>query len=152
MRLRYIYFCRDGLTSHLCFDLSFFRWYRAPEVMLTFKEYTRAIDIWSVGCVLAEMVTGKPLFPGRDCTSSNCPSIGISWAYPFPLQITTNFRSFLMCLAHLLSTISTQSLRNGQESIYAHCHSGRRNHLVPCSQERTRRYVHEGTAMHRRMY
>ena len=45
------------------------RWYRAPEVMLTFKEYTRAIDIWSVGCVLAEMLSGKPLFPGRDCTS-----------------------------------------------------------------------------------
>ena len=44
-----------------------FRWYRAPEVMLTFKEYTRAIDIWSVGCVLAEMLSGKPLFPGRDC-------------------------------------------------------------------------------------
>jgi|SRR5882762_504879 len=45
------------------------RWYRAPEVMLTFKEYTRAIDIWSVGCVLAEMLSGKPLFPGRDCES-----------------------------------------------------------------------------------
>ena len=43
------------------------RWYRAPEVMLTFKEYTRAIDVWSVGCVLAEMLSGKPLFPGRDC-------------------------------------------------------------------------------------
>jgi len=42
------------------------RWYRAPEVMLTFKEYTRAIDVWSVGCVLAEMLNGKPLFPGRD--------------------------------------------------------------------------------------
>ncbi|CAL1699832.1 unnamed protein product [Somion occarium] len=42
------------------------RWYRAPEVMLTFKEYTRAIDIWSVGCVLAEMLSGNPLFPGRD--------------------------------------------------------------------------------------
>lgn len=34
--------------------------------MLTFKEYTRSIDIWSVGCVLAEMLSGKPLFPGRD--------------------------------------------------------------------------------------
>jgi len=42
------------------------RWYRAPEIMLTFKEYTKAIDIWSVGCVLAEMLSGKPLFPGRD--------------------------------------------------------------------------------------
>ncbi|PWN48461.1 putative MAP kinase Kpp2 [Violaceomyces palustris] len=42
------------------------RWYRAPEIMLTFKEYTKAIDIWSVGCILAEMLSGKPLFPGRD--------------------------------------------------------------------------------------
>lgn len=45
----------------------YLRWYRAPEVMLTFKEYTRAIDIWSVGCILAEMLSAKPLFPGRDC-------------------------------------------------------------------------------------
>ncbi|KAG5518124.1 hypothetical protein PMAC_003310 [Pneumocystis sp. 'macacae'] len=42
------------------------RWYRAPEIMLTFKEYTKAIDIWSVGCILAEMLSGKPLFPGKD--------------------------------------------------------------------------------------
>lgn len=42
------------------------RWYRAPEIMLTFKQYTKAIDIWSVGCILAEMLTCRPLFPGRD--------------------------------------------------------------------------------------
>jgi mitogen-activated protein kinase 1/3 len=53
-------------VSFLSFN-AHYRWYRAPEVMLTFKEYTRAIDIWSVGCVLAEMLNGKPLFPGRDC-------------------------------------------------------------------------------------
>ena len=46
------------------------RWYRAPEIMLTFKEYTKAIDVWSVGCILAEMLSGKPLFPGKDC---KCP-------------------------------------------------------------------------------
>ena len=46
------------------------RWYRAPEIMLTFKEYTKAIDVWSVGCILAEMLNGKPLFPGKDCKSS----------------------------------------------------------------------------------
>ena len=45
------------------------RWYRAPEIMLTFKEYTKAIDVWSVGCILAEMLNGKPLFPGKDCKS-----------------------------------------------------------------------------------
>ena len=42
------------------------RWYRAPEIMLTFREYTTAMDIWSCGCILAELVSGKPLFPGRD--------------------------------------------------------------------------------------
>ncbi|KAI0257573.1 CMGC/MAPK protein kinase [Lactifluus subvellereus] len=42
------------------------RWYRAPEIMLSFKMYTKAIDIWAVGCILAEMLTGQPLFPGRD--------------------------------------------------------------------------------------
>ncbi|GAA5878898.1 hypothetical protein JCM16303_007223 [Sporobolomyces ruberrimus] len=42
------------------------RWYRAPEIMLTFKQYTKAIDIWSVGCIAAEMLSGRPIFPGRD--------------------------------------------------------------------------------------
>ncbi|KAG1883876.1 kinase-like domain-containing protein [Suillus fuscotomentosus] len=42
------------------------RWYRAPEIMLTFKQYTKAIYVWSVGCILAEMLSEKPLFPGRD--------------------------------------------------------------------------------------
>ncbi|ANB11693.1 mitogen-activated serine/threonine-protein kinase FUS3 [Sugiyamaella lignohabitans] len=42
------------------------RWYRAPEIMLTFQEYTKAIDMWSVGCILAEMLSGRPLFPGKD--------------------------------------------------------------------------------------
>lgn len=42
------------------------RWYRAPEIMLSFKMYTKAIDIWAVGCILAELLSGRPLFPGRD--------------------------------------------------------------------------------------
>lgn len=41
------------------------RWYRAPEIMLNSKAYTKAIDTWSVGCILAEMLGGRPLFPGK---------------------------------------------------------------------------------------
>ncbi|VVA89642.1 unnamed protein product [Arabis nemorensis] len=42
------------------------RWYRAPELLLNCSEYTAAIDIWSVGCILGETMTREPLFPGRD--------------------------------------------------------------------------------------
>jgi mitogen-activated protein kinase 7 len=42
------------------------RWYRAPEIMLSFANYTTAIDIWSVGCILAELLGGKPIYKGRD--------------------------------------------------------------------------------------
>jgi len=42
------------------------RWYRAPEIMLSFANYTTAIDVWSIGCILAELLGGKPIFKGRD--------------------------------------------------------------------------------------
>lgn len=42
------------------------RWYRAPEVMLSFHKYTQAIDVWSVGCILAEMLGRRFLFPGQN--------------------------------------------------------------------------------------
>ena len=39
-------------------------WYRAPEILLGAKDYACPVDMWSVGCVLGEMATGKPMFPG----------------------------------------------------------------------------------------
>lgn len=40
------------------------RWYRAPEILLGSQQYTKGVDMWSVGCILAEMMSGKPLFDG----------------------------------------------------------------------------------------
>jgi len=42
------------------------RWYRAPEIMLACQEYSKAIDMWSVGCIFAECLARTPLFPGED--------------------------------------------------------------------------------------
>ncbi|KAI9306928.1 MAP kinase [Cunninghamella echinulata] len=53
------------------------RWYRAPEIMLSFQSYTKAIDIWSVGCIFAEMLGGKPLFKGRDYVDQLNQILGI---------------------------------------------------------------------------
>ncbi|KAF3778282.1 Shaggy-related protein kinase zeta [Nymphaea thermarum] len=41
------------------------RYYRAPELIFGATEYTTSIDIWSAGCVLAELLLGQPLFPGE---------------------------------------------------------------------------------------
>eukprot|EP01013_Petalomonas_cantuscygni_P043514 TRINITY_DN826_c0_g1_i1.p1 TRINITY_DN826_c0_g1~~TRINITY_DN826_c0_g1_i1.p1 ORF type:complete len:521 (-),score=79.46 TRINITY_DN826_c0_g1_i1:446-2008(-) len=42
------------------------RWYRPPELLFMERQYTPAVDIWSTGCIFAEMITRKALFPGRD--------------------------------------------------------------------------------------
>ncbi|EAR90208.2 extracellular response kinase (macronuclear) [Tetrahymena thermophila SB210] len=40
------------------------RWYRAPEILLGSTKYTKAVDMWSVGCILGELIIGKSIFPG----------------------------------------------------------------------------------------
>lgn len=42
------------------------RFYRAPELLFGAIHYTTAIDVWSAGCVIAELLLGKPLFPGKN--------------------------------------------------------------------------------------
>jgi len=42
------------------------RWYRAPELLVDNQGYSTAIDVWAVGCIFAEMLGRKALFPGTD--------------------------------------------------------------------------------------
>jgi cyclin-dependent kinase len=39
-------------------------WYRAPEILLGGKQYSTPVDVWSIGCIFAEMTMRQPLFPG----------------------------------------------------------------------------------------
>ncbi|KAI3736962.1 hypothetical protein L2E82_26952 [Cichorium intybus] len=53
------------------------RWYRAPELLLCCENYGTSIDIWSVGCIFAELLGRKPLFPGTECLNQLRLIIGI---------------------------------------------------------------------------
>ncbi|KAG4960683.1 hypothetical protein JHK87_037316 [Glycine soja] len=56
----------DAPTTTFWTDYVATRWYRAPELCGSFfSKYTPAIDVWSIGCIFAEVLTGKPLFPGK---------------------------------------------------------------------------------------
>jgi len=60
-----VFFCDKTwvcpMTEYVCT-----RWYRAPEVLCSWTDYSYAIDIWSIGCILAELLIRKPLFPGHN--------------------------------------------------------------------------------------
>lgn len=55
-----------GNEDYLLTEYVVTRWYRAPEVMVSCQEYDYKIDVWAVGCILAELVGRQPLFPGND--------------------------------------------------------------------------------------
>ncbi|XAR57927.1 Mitogen-activated protein kinase [Bertholletia excelsa] len=65
--------CDFGLARTSCDNGQFMteyvvtRWYRAPELLLCCDNYGSSIDIWSVGCIFAEILGRKPIFPGTEC-------------------------------------------------------------------------------------
>ncbi|XP_041847568.1 serine/threonine-protein kinase MAK-like [Melanotaenia boesemani] len=88
------------------------RWYRAPEVLLKSNSYSSPIDIWAVGCIMAELYTLRPLFPGNSevdeifkicqvlgtLNKSDWPegfSLAASMNFRFPKCVPTNFRSLI---------------------------------------------------------
>ena len=56
------------------------RWYRAPEILLGCKRYTTGIDMWSLGCILGEMLLKRPLFPGN----STLEQVRFHNNFPYP--------------------------------------------------------------------
>uniref|UniRef100_A0A0E0LFG8 mitogen-activated protein kinase n=1 Tax=Oryza punctata TaxID=4537 RepID=A0A0E0LFG8_ORYPU len=89
------------------------RWYRAPELCGSFfSKYTPAIDIWSIGCIFAELLTGRPLFPGKNVVHQ--------------LDIITD----------LLGTPSSETLsRIRNEKARRYLSTMRKKHPVPFSQK-----------------
>ncbi|KAI2489379.1 protein tyrosine kinase [Fragilaria crotonensis] len=56
----------DRVSTMMLTEYVVTRWYRAPEIMLACHQYSKPVDIWSVGCIFAELILRKPYFPGDD--------------------------------------------------------------------------------------
>ncbi|CAL4128846.1 unnamed protein product, partial [Meganyctiphanes norvegica] len=69
-RLGVVKLCDFGFARLLaapgesCTDYVATRWYRAPELLVGDTKYGKKVDVWATGCLMAEMLTGEPLFPG----------------------------------------------------------------------------------------
>lgn len=53
-----------SLNGEPCTEYVATRWYRAPELLVGEPTYGPAVDVWAIGCLFAEMMTGNPIFPG----------------------------------------------------------------------------------------
>ncbi|XP_042366283.1 serine/threonine-protein kinase MAK isoform X1 [Plectropomus leopardus] len=87
------------------------RWYRAPEVLLRSSTYSSPIDLWAVGCIMAELYTLRPLFPGNsevDEIFKICQVLGTvkktDWSEGYQLASAMNFR-FPQCVPTHLKTL-----------------------------------------------
>lgn len=54
----------DTFVEPVLTDYIATRWYRPPEILLGTPRYDTSIDIWALGCIISELYTSKPLFPG----------------------------------------------------------------------------------------
>ncbi|CAM9149335.1 unnamed protein product, partial [Hapterophycus canaliculatus] len=77
------------------------RWYRAPEIMLACQEYSKAIDVWSVGCIFAELMLRRPFFPGDnyiDQLTIICDKLGKPKENELAFVSTEKARRFILKL------------------------------------------------------
>ncbi|XP_005811953.1 serine/threonine-protein kinase ICK [Xiphophorus maculatus] len=87
------------------------RWYRAPEVLLRSTSYNSPIDQWAIGCIMAELYTLRPLFPGSsevDTIFKICQVLGTpkktDWPEGYQLASAMNFR-WPQCVPSNLKTL-----------------------------------------------
>ncbi|XP_054744971.1 probable serine/threonine-protein kinase fhkE isoform X2 [Anastrepha obliqua] len=95
------------------------RWYRAPEVLLHATNYGSSIDLWAMGCIMAELYTFRPLFPGSsevDQLFKVCSVLGTpeksDWPEGYRLAATIHFR-YPECIKVPLNTIVTRCSQAG---------------------------------------
>jgi len=76
----------DTKSNPVLTDYVATRWYRPPEILLGSTSYQMGVDLWSVGCILGELLSGKPIFPGTS-TMNQLDRIMQVTGYPTPEDI-----------------------------------------------------------------
>jgi len=85
------------------------RWYRAPEILLGSTKYTKGVDMWSVGCILGELLGGKPMFPGTSTMNQLDRIIEVS-GHPSPEDIEAINSPFAATMLESLPPSNPKSL------------------------------------------
>lgn len=90
------------------------RWYRAPEILLGSTKYDQGVDMWSIGCILGELLGGQPLFPGTS-TMNQLDRIIQVIGFPTKTEIDSINSPFAKTM--LESVIAPQTNKNKKKSI-----------------------------------
>lgn len=91
-------------------------WYRPPELLLGATHYGVGVDLWSVGCILAEMITGKPILPGRTEVEQLhrifklCGTPSEDYWKKSKLTQAPTFKPYKRCIAETLASLPPSSL------------------------------------------
>jgi len=92
------------------------RWYRAPEILLGSTVYTKAVDMWSCGCILGELIMGKPIFPGTS-TLNQIEKVVKVIGLPTPSDV----ESINSALASTLLQSMQKTTSNGFKDFHGKC-------------------------------
>jgi len=87
------------------------RWYRAPEILLGSTNYTKGVDMWSVGCILGELLGGKPMFPGTSTMNQLDRIIEVT-GRPSPADIEAIQSEFAGTMLDSLPDVEPRSLHS----------------------------------------
>jgi serine/threonine protein kinase len=117
------------------------RWYRAPEIMLACHEYSYPVDVWSVGCIFAELILRKPYFPGDDYIDQVRPATSSLFVlvhiHPFSNTFScSSLQSFRINLENYQKAILSLSRPRKRNDSCASCLPRFRSPFRSSSQER----------------
>lgn len=87
------------------------RWYRAPEILLGSTKYSKAADLWSVGCILGELLVGKALFPGTSTLNQLNKVLEVT-GKPTKEDIVSLQSDLANTMLETIPSIKTKSLKN----------------------------------------